>query len=719
MFEKIMRELQQLASARVKELNVPTEDQVARVRVYLARNGHLVTKQLESMPFQKCLFKHIAPLSELLEINIDQKLLRVSEENTREDVLCNRIKLEQYLSQIEFNGKTYFPLGATGSLKEGKMWFGTEQVRSIVHAMFPYSEGAATYLGILLSQSWEGSFESSRITVYEETIDDGMGYIRKSFSVQNGIYAQSQVRIIDIQNKSAAKGTLLPMEDSLFSKMFGQDKDIAINSTLIKTESKIFQDAIISVRAIAKYRHMKSSFQVLQHITQEGLAKLKPTLDKHLDDIFMRFTDKQKAVDELKIKLVEEENALLADTKLSMALLSNLPVTHPWIQNRLTSLWLKEIQEIALGGGLEFTSGQAAYDPSLKQGEVRFHHGSVFLNPKDISEREFGDYDGDLIPSLIDREKREAIVTRYPIVQASAILKLKIVGDIPAELKSNPLAVDVLTNHVKRLLHVNSPETKKKRTPLTNLLSVLLDGSVGGGIGGSTLALAAAVAHGKDDLSRELTLYSQEDVLSFKHYVNRQAMVKPYLVLKELVSPEWFGINPQRLFDFKAVEYPGTVSACWNYVCSRIRALEGSVDAQRRPLNEFRGLIPIPKSFRRREFIRVYEYYKRYCRLVSQAMEKQDEEALNRVIKATEIIGMGMSDTEIALAFHISHMANRGLGAFPIHLGINQLVKLLGYSEISVPVMGEGVVSRFPLEKLEDSVSQKHVDLCLKKLFAA
>jgi len=209
--------------------------------------------------------------------------------------------------------------------------------------------------------------------------------------------------------------------------------------------------------------------------------------------------------------------------------------------------------------------------------------------------------------------------------------------------------------------------------------------------------------------------------LSFKHNVNRQAMVRPWEVLKELESPAWFGVNPQKLSDFQIVDYPGTVSKCWNHVCSRIASAMSSLETTRKPLSEFRGLIPIPKTFSRKQFIRIYETYKKYCSYVTTAIASKDEDALNRVIKATEMIGMGMSETDVALAWHIAHLGNKGIGAFPIHLGINQLIRLLGHPEINVPILK--LVTNNPDPQLTlkgfENTYQKNIDICLRKLFAA
>lgn len=716
--DKVIAKLQLLAENHVKEINIPEEDRVNRVMVYKARNGKIVMKKLDPIGFSKCLFKHIAPLSQLLEVKIDQRLFQVSDEQSKEDVLINRLKLESGLQEITYNDCKYVPCGAASSLKEGRLWYATEQVRDTVHKYFPYAEACSTYMGVLLSQGFSGEFKSNAVCVYEENTDvDGQGYIRKSFAHSQDIYSQAQVRIIDPINFSAAKGTLLIMADKLFTAMFG-DKDIAINKTLIKSESSTFQSCFVSIRSLAQFRPMRSSFQVLQFLSPEGYAKLKPSVDKHLEEIFARFTNKEKAIEELKLRLIEEDGTLLVDSKLAMLLLSGLDIRHPYLQSRIASLWLKELSELTLGGPIQFCSGMAGFDPSIKPGTVRFSNGSVFMNMKELVDIELGDVDGDVLGFCLDREKRECIVIRYPLIQSVSIMKLRVVGEIPSCLPSNPLAVEVLSE-IHHLSPIQKPETIKKHTSLSQLVSVLLDGASGGGIGGSTLALSASVANSKHDLTFALGYHAFCEVMSFKHTILNQPSVSPAKVLKDLGgSPAWFGLNQERLSDFQVVEYPGIVALNYNYIATKIQEFITTLDAQKKPLSDFRGLIPIPKSFSRKSFIRIYETYKKYCQNISTAIEKKDEGLLNRTIRATEIIGMGMSEKEVALAWHISHLG-KGLASFVFHLGINQIVKLLGHS-IHVPVLKviENTEPQLTMKGFEN-VYQKNIDLCLKKLFAA
>lgn len=714
MFEKQVEKLQELAKNRVRELNISEEDKIRRVRIYKNKQGKITMKEIDSIPFSKCLFKHISPLNTLLEVQIDQKLFQLSKEQSAADVLCNRLKLEQSLQKVRFNNEDFYPVGATGSLKEGTLWFAVEKTRDIIHRFFNYSESASTYLGILMSQGFFGEFKCNTVTVYQDASEnDGMGYIRSSYAQKLNLNSQCQIRIVDIDNHSGAKGTLLPIDDQEFTEKYGH-MDIAINHTLIKTESKVFNNCIVSVRAVAKFRPMKSSFQVLQFINNEGLGKLLPSVDKTLDEIFSRFTDKSKAVEAMKLRLIEEEDYLFADTKLAMLLLSNkVDFEHPWIQNRLLSLWVKELSELSTGGAFRFYSGMAAFDASIPKGKVKLSNGSVFMNMGDLRDLLLGDCDGDLLGFSIDRKNRKAVVLRYPLIQSASVMSLDIIGDIPDSLESHPETVDILSNYVQRLTPIVNPETTKKRTDLSRLVSVLLDGAAGGGIGCSTLALSAAQAHSQYDLVYALGVHSQVEVLRFKHIVRHNSVVAPNKVLKELGSPAWFGINHEKLREFQPIEYEGIVTKCYNHVVNRIQEFTAKFEERKRPLTDFRAIVPLP-SFTRREFIKIYNLYKNYCRAIVNAVENDNEERLNAIIKHTENLGMAMSETDVALAWHIAHINPKGLGAFPIHLGINQLLKILG---VDIDTSFIRIVKESDCDN--HSVYEKHISLCIKRLLAA
>jgi len=75
-----------------------------------------------------------------------------------------------------------------------------------------------------------------------------------------------------------------------------------------------------------------------------------------------------------------------------------------------------------------------------------------------------------------------------------------------------------------------------------------------------------------------------------------------------------------------------------------------------------------------------------------------------------------MNDKEVAIAWHLAHMSGRqGIGAFPIHLNIKTLVRLLGYSEVNMPVVQ--VRDNKVLDLLERRAYNKSVDVCLRKFF--
>ena len=69
-------------------------------------------------------------------------------------------KLECILaSGIEFQGKQFKVLGAGSSLKDGKIWLGTEVVKSRIHSYFNSSQEALTYFGVFTSGCYHGIHE--------------------------------------------------------------------------------------------------------------------------------------------------------------------------------------------------------------------------------------------------------------------------------------------------------------------------------------------------------------------------------------------------------------------------------------------------------------------------------------------------------------------------------------------------------------------------------
>jgi len=105
-----------------------------------------------------------------------------------------------------------------------------------------------------------------------------------------------------------------------------------------------------------------------------------------------------------------------------------------------------------------------------------------------------------------------------------------------------------------------------------------------------------------------------------------------------------------------------------------------------------------------------------YNRAVVSAIESKDEEKLNFVIKSLEIAGSSLTETEVAICWHLSHLENRGLASFAIHININVLLKLLGCN-LDIPNLR--IISGDDKEIKDSSILQSHVNLCLRKLFAA
>lgn len=709
-----LRIVKKLVSREVSKMNAET-DTIPSVKVFKNRKD-VVMREVAPVSFQKFLLKEIADLSTFLIVNVDQDLFRTSPKQDFQDILYNRIRLEQGLECVTFKGNKFYPVGASGSLKEGTMWFASSETRDKLHKYFSTAEAAATYLGILMNQGFDGSFKSDKVVVYDDIAEnDGMGYIRKSYAKENNLHSQMQVRIVDPNNYSAAKGTLLPMEDKVFSKWFG-DKDIAINQSLIKTDSKKFEDCIISVKSKARYGSSKSSFQVLQFIDEKGFELLKPLIDRKMEDILGRFMDKGKALESMKARIRESEDEYIIDTKTATLLFTEKEdiILHPYIQKKLRNFWTKEIEEIALGGAMSFHYGMAAFNSTVKEGEVRFSNGSVMVNPKDMTKILLGDYDGDLLYFAINRASKKAVVFRYPLIQSCSIMSLDIVGDIPESIGNQPLTQHILANHVRRDLPIDSPESKKKKTNLAQLVNVLLNGCQGSGIGASTLAISAAQANEQYDLVRELAFNSECEVMSFKHHVLNAPELKTGSILKEWGTPEWFGRTHEVLDDFEEINYPGTVAKCYNYVSDIVKSIKSKIEVIAKPLSSFKDLVKCP-SFTRKEFLNVYSLYKDYNQKVVKAIEDKNPDSINAIIKELEDVGTSLSDAEVALAWYITHRKEgKGIGSFAIHINLSKLVGLMGGLNLDIP--GVKVIKTNTVD--ESKIYQKDADRVLKEMFS-
>lgn len=71
---------------------------------------------------------------------------------------------------IDHNGKKYRILGASSSLKDGRLWLSSEEVRNDIKARFSNSNEALTYLGIFSTNCTYGIFDMAEEI---EIVDDG------------------------------------------------------------------------------------------------------------------------------------------------------------------------------------------------------------------------------------------------------------------------------------------------------------------------------------------------------------------------------------------------------------------------------------------------------------------------------------------------------------------------------------------------------------------
>ena len=130
-------------------------------------------------------------------------------------------KLEMlFAGGIIHKGEKYQVLGASSSLKNGKIWMGTTDVVDTIHQQFGSSQEALTYLGIYTSNCHKGIYEMEYpIQVVDDnyqvcdslTTGDGKGYIPKDVLDELNL-ANRQIQVRLVSDTFLAKGTLHPYD---------------------------------------------------------------------------------------------------------------------------------------------------------------------------------------------------------------------------------------------------------------------------------------------------------------------------------------------------------------------------------------------------------------------------------------------------------------------------------------------------------------------------
>jgi hypothetical protein len=431
-------------------------------------------------------------------------------------------KIEMLFAKgVNHNGRQYKVLGASSSLKDGKVWLATKGVIEAIHSYFGSSQEALAYLGIYTSNCHHGIWETEQeIKVVDDgykvngklITGDGEGYIpRDLYEELNMDERQIQVRLHG--ETWIGKGTLHPYDGNEFII----PKSMIKGKGMPKDGKQYF---ILGIREVARELKFSSSWTLLQFFSQETIESTLPKLNEELDSLEGVLTSKEKALSFL--GSVQDEERF----KLESYLHADLSPTHPYITNKLKKHLKKRYRDLALGSAVNLTGYMSAIsdipdsvicckdkpkgdyvltrypirdkmsfvkvsnDPELVEGAL---HGSVYVNNETILQLD-GDYDGDLL-AIIDEPNFTGEVGSSAFLQG-----YEREGEGTKERKIDSL----------------------KLLPFVSSEAV----SIGNKVGFITYLINAAILNGKDELIPILSKNLQLEVQSLKWSTNydRQAI---------------------------------------------------------------------------------------------------------------------------------------------------------------------------------------------------
>lgn len=420
--------------------------------------------------------------------------------------------LERLLARgITHDNKQYHVLGASSSLKDGKVWMATQDVIECIHCYFHSSQEALAYLGIYTSNNNHGIYEvEHQIKVVDDgyvvegnlITGDGIGYIPEALldklSVKN---RQIQVRLHG--EDWIAKGTLHPYSGD----------EVIIPKSMVKgkgTPKSGHQYFLLGIREIARELSFSSSWTLLQFFNEKTIRSTLPRLHDELDKLSGVLTDTDSALKFL--GSVDDEERF----KLESFLKAGLSPTHPYLTSRLKKHLKKRYRDLALGSAVDIKGYMSA---------IADIPDNVICN--------------------IDKPKGEYVLTRYPIrdyksfivvqndptlvdgalsgsvyVNNDTILQLDgdYDGDFLAIVDDENFCVEVSTNGFGNGYTRLDEGTKTRKNDSLKLLPFVASEalSIGNKVGYITYLINASILSGKLENLPELSLNLQLEVQSLK-----------------------------------------------------------------------------------------------------------------------------------------------------------------------------------------------------------
>ncbi len=421
-------------------------------------------------------------------------------------------KLEQLLARgISHNDKKFHVLGASSSLKEGKLWLATADVIKYIHCYFNSSQEALAYVGIYTSNNNHGIFDvecpvkvvDDGYQVEDKLITgDGLGYIPTALLDTLSVkHRQIQVRLHG--ETWIGKGTLHPYSGN----------ELIIPKSMVKGKNvpkSGHQSIIIGIREIARELTFSSSWTLLQFFSEDTIKSTVPQLHVELDKLSDVLEDTEKALAFL--GSVDDDERF----KLESFLKAGLPPTHPYLTNRLKKHLKKRYRDLALGSAVN----------------IKGYMSAIAEIPNNVI-------------CCIDKPTGEYVLTRYPIrdyksfivvknnpdlveaalpgslyVNNETILQLDgdYDGDFLALLDNEQFCKEVSTKEFgSGYTRLDEGAKTRKKDSLKLLPFVASEAvSIGNKVGYITYLINASILSGKHEYLPELSLNLQLEVQSLK-----------------------------------------------------------------------------------------------------------------------------------------------------------------------------------------------------------
>jgi hypothetical protein len=477
--------------------------------------------------------------------------------------------LEYYLGfGIEHRGKRFVLIGGSSSMKSGRFWLGTQEMRDKAHRYFKSAQEALTYWGILISSNYHGIYDLSlQIALVDDgeyETGDGMGWIAPSLLDKLGLaHRQMQVRLV--ADNWLAKGTLHPMIHPLVFP----EADLVLPKSMIKGAGLPVNgpnQLTLGIRDVAEVRTYNSNFTYAQWFNHDTLEALRPSLESKLQVVESAMTSNQSALEFLHLDANDSEEPVFpaARSKVDTFLQAGLSPRHPWLHRHLTELMRRQYVTLALGGGIELTGYMGAHAeldpgtvciPDLPEGPVvlsrypiRDPHslqavwnnpravpyaisGSIYLTEQTAKQVD-GDYDGDYY----------IVCTQKPVVEAVWSIGW---GEGYERVPE---------------------QAKKRRSDSLKVLPHVAVEGLGNSIGYITYLITAAELAGRSDLVPKLSASLQDEVQSLKWSTKAD---KDFIsrVEKEVQIPDFLSgcKSDKQLFVKKADPASGGHSLIDNY----------------------------------------------------------------------------------------------------------------------------------------------------------